>query len=91
MNDDSKNKRKGHRKELLGVVVSDSMDKTVIVEVRRHVKHPVYGKFLWKRKKFFAHDEENKAKAGDKVRLMESKPISSKKRWKLREIMGKQT
>lgn len=89
MNNGFINKKKGHQKELLGVVVGDSMDKTVIVEVRRHVKHKVYGKYFWRRKKFFAHDEENKAKVGDQVRLIESKPVSSQKRWRLKSIVGK--
>lgn len=80
-------KIKRQRRELQGVVVSDSMKKTIIVEVRRHVKHPLYGKYFWRRKKFFAHDEENKTKSGDHVILIESKPISAKKRWRVREVL----
>lgn len=80
---------KRQHKELLGKVVSDSMQKTIVVEVRRHVKHNLFGKYFWKKKKYFAHDEENKAKVGDQVKIVESRPISAKKRWRLGEIVVK--
>jgi small subunit ribosomal protein S17 len=77
------------QRELSGQVVSTKMDKTVVVEVERHIKHKLYGKYMWRKKKFFAHDEENKAKVGDEVILVESRPMSAKKRWRLREIISK--
>jgi small subunit ribosomal protein S17 len=68
---------------LKGVVVSDKMDKTVVVSVSRFVKHPKYGKFYKINKKYKAHDEENKCKIGDKVEIMETKPISKDKRFRV--------
>lgn len=75
------------RKERVGVVVSNKMQKTIAVSVERKVKHPLYGKFLKKTKKFLAHDENNDSNIGDTVRIMESRPLSSKKRWRLVEII----
>ncbi|MGH7249367.1 MAG: 30S ribosomal protein S17 [Minisyncoccia bacterium] len=66
---------------LSGVVTSDKMDKTVVVKVERFIKHPLYGKFYKVSKKYKAHDEENKSKVGDKVRIMETKPISKDKKF----------
>jgi small subunit ribosomal protein S17 len=66
---------------LQGVVVSDACDKTVVVRVERHVMHPVYKKFVSRSKKYAAHDEENRYRAGDAVRIEESRPISKRKRW----------
>jgi small subunit ribosomal protein S17 len=69
------------KRVLQGVVVSDACDKTVIVRVERRVMHPVYKKFIMRSKKYAAHDETNKFKAGDTVRIEESRPISKRKRW----------
>ena len=71
-----------------GVVVSDKMDKTIVVEVGRTLKHPRYGKYMKRTSKMHAHDEENSGHVGDKVRIQMSKPISKMKTWKLVEIMG---
>lgn len=75
------------RKERIGLVVSNLMNKSVVVEVRRKVKHPIYGKFVNKSKKFVAHDEENTCNVGDTVRIMETRPLSKRKRWRLIEIV----
>ena len=75
------------RKERTGVVVSDKMDKTIVVSVVVREKHPMYGKFMKKTKKFYAHDEKNDSKPGDKVRIMETRPLSKTKRWRLVEIL----
>jgi small subunit ribosomal protein S17 len=77
------------RKERTGVVVSNKMDKSVVVAVRRKVKHPVYGKFLVRTTKFVAHDEKNECSEGDTVRIMETRPLSKTKRWRLVEIVEK--
>lgn len=74
------------RKTRAGVVVSAKMDKTIAVSVERLFKHPVFGKTVRKSKKFYVHDEENKAKVGDKVLIMETRPQSKTKRWRLVEI-----
>jgi small subunit ribosomal protein S17 len=75
------------RKERVGVVVSEKMDKTVIVSVVIREKHPIYGKFMKKTKKFYAHDESNNGHEGDTVRIMETRPLSKTKRWRLVEII----
>jgi small subunit ribosomal protein S17 len=75
------------RKEKVGVVVSDKMDKSIIVAVKRKVKHPIYGKFVNKTTKFHAHDEDNTCNAGDTVRIMETRPLSKTKCWRLVEII----
>ena len=77
------------RKERIGVVVSNKMEKTIVVAVARKVKHPIYGKFVNKTKKYHAHDENNECSIGDKVRLMETRPLSKTKRWRLVEIIEK--
>ena len=73
------------RKERVGVVISDKMDKSIIVAVKRKVKHPIYGKFVNKTTKFVAHDEENTCHEGDQVKIMESRPLSKRKNWRLFE------
>jgi small subunit ribosomal protein S17 len=78
---------KSRRKEFVGKVVSDKMDKTVVVAVERYVPHPLYGKRVKKTTKFYAHDEENKCKIGDIVRIRESRPLSKLKRWVVIEIL----
>ena len=80
--------KKGKRAERIGVVSSDKMTKTVVVNVDRKVKHPIYRKYVRKRKKFMAHDELG-AKTGDKVRIMETRPMSARKRWRVVEIIQK--
>lgn len=80
--------KKGKRAERIGVVSSDKMTKTVVVNVDRLVKHPIYRKYVRKRKKFMAHDEIG-AKIGDKVRIMETRPLSARKRWRVVEIIQK--
>lgn len=77
------------RKTKMGSVTSDKMDKTITVAVERKVKHPIYGKFVKKTTKFHAHDETNEAKPGDVVRIMETRPLSKTKRWRLVEIIEK--
>ena len=75
------------RKERVGVVVSDKMQKTVVVKIDRRVPHPVYGKMVSRSKKLKAHDESNAAKLGDTVRIMETRPLSKDKRWRVVEIV----
>ena len=75
------------RKRLVGSVVGDKMDKTVVVSVKRTVRHPRYGKVLRRVKKFKAHDEENACRVGDMVRIVESRPLSREKRWVVEEIV----
>lgn len=77
------------RKTRVGVVSSNKMDKTVTVAVERKVKHPIYGKFVKKTTKFHAHDEKNECSIGDVVRIMETRPLSKTKRWRLVEVVEK--
>ena len=77
------------RKEMIGTVVSDKMDKTVVVTVQRNVRHKVYGKTVKKTYKLKAHDEENKCQVGDKVKVMETRPLSKDKRWRVVEVVEK--
>jgi len=80
---------RGMRKTRTGVVVSDKMDKTVVVEIRTRVRHPLYGKIMNSTNKFKAHDEENQCGVGDTVRIMETRPLSKDKRWRVVEIIEK--
>ena len=75
------------RKERVGVVVSNKMDKSIVIAVKRKVKHPIYGKFVNKTTKLHAHDEENTCSIGDTVRVMETRPLSKTKSWRLVEII----
>lgn len=75
------------RKERIGVVVSNKMDKSIVVEVERRRKHPIYGKFIKKTNRFMAHDEKNECNIGDTVRIMETRPLSKNKCWRLVEII----
>ena len=77
------------RKERVGKVVSNKMQKSITVAMDRKVKHPIYGKFMTKTTKFMAHDEKNEANIGDTVRIMETRPLSKNKRWRLVEIVEK--
>jgi small subunit ribosomal protein S17 len=79
--------KRNARKTRVGLVVSDKMDKTVVVQIERRMAHPVYGKMMTRTKKLKAHDEENSAKTGDTVRIMETRPLSKDKRWRLVEIV----
>ncbi len=78
---------RGYRKTRTGIVVSDKMDKTVVVAVRTKVRHPLYGKMVNKTTKFKAHDENNDCGVGDTVRIMETRPLSKDKRWRIVEII----
>jgi len=80
---------RGARKVREGIVVSDKMDKTVVVAVEERVKHPLYGKVMTKSERLKAHDESNEAGVGDRVRVMETRPSSATKRWRLVEILEK--
>ena len=75
------------RKERIGVVVSNKMDKSIVVEIERREKHPIYGKFIKKTNRFMAHDEKEECNIGDTVRIMETRPLSKRKRWRLVEII----
>jgi small subunit ribosomal protein S17 len=79
--------RASTRKARVGTVVSDAMDKTVVVNVETRMRHPLYGKIVQRSKKYTAHDEENQSRVGDVVRIMETRPISKTKRWRLMEII----
>jgi small subunit ribosomal protein S17 len=80
---------RGSRKSRTGLVVSDKMQKTVVVAIERRVPHPVYGKMVTRTKRLKAHDEENSAKVGDTVRIVETRPLSKDKRWRVVEIVGR--
>jgi small subunit ribosomal protein S17 len=80
---------RGIRKTMVGEVVSDRMDKTVVVLVERLVKHPLYQKYIRKKARFKAHDEKNECHPGDRVLLMETRPLSKEKRWRVKEILEK--
>ena len=75
------------RKQKIGVVTSNKMDKTIAVVVERRLRHPIYGKFVKKSTKFIAHDEKNDCNIGDTVRIMETRPLSKRKRWRMVEII----
>jgi small subunit ribosomal protein S17 len=75
------------RKERMGIVISNKMDKSIVVSVDRKVKHPIYGKFINKSKKFMAHDEQNSCNIGDFVKIMETRHLSKNKSWRLVEII----
>jgi len=79
------------KRELMGEVISDKMDKTIVVEVARRVCHPRYQKVMMLYKKFYAHDEKSEAGVGDKVRIVESRPLSKLKRWRLVQVVEKAT
>jgi small subunit ribosomal protein S17 len=80
-------KERNLRKERIGLVVSNKMNKTIVVAEKRKVKHPIYGKFINKTTKFYVHDEANTCNIGDKVRIMETRPLSKQKCWRLVEII----
>ena len=80
-------KKTRHHQEKVGVVTSAKMQRTIVVEVRRRVAHPMYKRIITKRSKFMAHDEHSKAKEGDMVRIVEARPLSKRKRWVLKEVV----
>ncbi len=80
---------RGRKKTLTGDVLSDKMDKTVVVAITNLTKHPLYGKYIKRRVKYFAHDEKNECKPGDKVTIVESRPLSKRKRWRIQEVLEK--
>ena len=80
---------RGYRKTRIGVVVSDKMDKTAVVAIKTKVRHPLYGKMVNRTRKFKAHDENNECNIGDIVKVMETRPLSKDKRWRLVEIVEK--
>ena len=82
-------KAQGRRKEVVGEVVANRMQKTIVVVVTRKKSHPFYGRVAARKKKFYAHDENNEAHVGDVVRLQETRPLSKLKRWKLKDIVRK--
>jgi small subunit ribosomal protein S17 len=82
-------KKRGLQKTQTGIVVSDKMDKTVVVQVDRLVRHPMYKKYVRRRAKYTAHDETNSCKVGDRVLIRETRPFSKTKRWRVSEILGK--
>jgi len=84
---DSRTEARNARKTRIGLVVSDKMQKTVVVAIERRVPHPVYGKMVTRTRRLKAHDEQNEAKTGDTVRIMETRPLSKDKRWRLVEIV----
>ena len=85
----NENTERSLRKTRVGVVVSDKMDKTIVVAIKTKVRHPLYGKMVNRTRKFKVHDEENQCGIGDTVRIMETRPISKDKRWRLAEIIEK--
>ncbi|MFH1035034.1 MAG: 30S ribosomal protein S17 [Pseudomonadota bacterium] len=82
-------KARGNAKTLTGVVVSDKMDKTVVVQVERLVKHPVYKKYVRRRNRFAAHDELNECRVGDTVLIRQSRPLSRHKRWRVSKVLAR--
>jgi small subunit ribosomal protein S17 len=82
-------KTRGNKRQVNGVVVSNKMDKTVVVQVERLVKHPLYKKYIRRRNKFMAHDTDNACQIGDRVEITESRPLSKTKRWRVSRILEK--
>ena len=81
--------QRNHRKERIGIVVSNKMKKSIVVSVERKLRHSKYGKFIKMTKKFMAHDEKNECSIGDRVRIMETRPLSKNKNWRLVEVIEK--
>jgi small subunit ribosomal protein S17 len=86
-NTETTSPQRGERKVRQGYVVSDKMDKTIVVEVQRRTTHPLYGKTVTRSEKYHAHDESNDVKVGDLVRIVETRPLSKKKRWRLLDVV----
>jgi len=83
--------RAANKKKMTGIVVKDKMDKTVVIEVEKFSKHPQYKKYIKTKKRYKAHDEENRCKAGDQVLITETRPLSKEKRWVVKEILKKES
>ncbi len=81
--------QRGHRKTRTGVVVSDKMEKTCVVEITRRVKHPVYQKYIKRSKRYHVHDETNECRVGDRIQIVETRPVSATKRWRLKNVIEK--
>lgn len=79
--------QRGNRKRVVGIVVSDKMDKTRVVAVTEQFRHPMYGKYVKRTQKFHVHDEQNDSKSGDKVQIIEARPLSKTKRWRLMQVL----
>jgi small subunit ribosomal protein S17 len=79
----------GMRKKRIGIVISDKMDKTIVVQAERYIQHSVYKKYIRRRVKFYAHDENNECKLGDKVEIIETRPLSKLKRWRVKDILSR--
>ena len=88
MREKDKMSKQSHKKQRIGIVVSDKMDKTRVVKVERTARHAVYKKIIKKSNRFKAHDEKNASKVGDKVKLIETRPLSKDKRWRIIEIIS---
>ena len=82
-------RKRNLRKERVGIVLSNGMDKSIVVNVERKVKHPIYGKFVKSSSKFMAHDEKNECNVGDTVKIMETRPMSKNKNWRMTEVLEK--
>ncbi len=82
-------KTRGMKRQVNGIIVSNKMDKTVVVQVERLVKHPLYKKYIRRRNKFMAHDKDNACQIGDRVEITESRPLSKTKRWRVSRILQK--
>jgi len=89
MTQEQTTEQRGRRKVRMGVVVSDKMDKTIVVRVDRQVAHPIYKKIIKRTERFKVHDETNDCHVGDRVRIMETRPISKFKRWRVVEVLGR--
>jgi small subunit ribosomal protein S17 len=87
MSDETKSGAERRRRILVGIVTSDKMDKTVVVQVSRRYRHPKYKKYVNERVKYKAHDGTNDARIGDRVRIIESRPLSAEKRWRLQDVL----
>jgi ribosomal protein uS17 len=87
--EEAEDKGRNERKSRVGLVTSNKMDKTIAVEIQRRLQHPIYGKYVKKSKKLIAHDENNECQIGDLVRIMETRPLSRRKRWRLVTILEK--
>ncbi len=90
-NEQQAGEHRRHRRVLQGIVVSDKMDKTIVVQVRRRYRHPRYRKYVNERLRYKAHDEQNSAKIGDTVRIVASRPLSRDKRWRLQQVVERAT
>jgi small subunit ribosomal protein S17 len=89
MSETTTNAERGRRQTMVGTVVSDKMDKTVVVEVEKTVMHGLYRRYVKRRSKYYAHDEDNQCSVGDRVEIAASRPLSRKKRWRLSRIVEK--